>query len=115
MAHVMLFIRHKSSWPRLTDDLCFTLYARAEQLKQLFWFITDQNKCACKVIKKSTLLLCSTVEKVSELVCLNAIHELYMLWSLPYNIVSLCTLLHCICDVYMFYYPPAATLAALLQ
>ena len=61
MAHVMLFIRHISSWPRLTDDLCFTLYARAEQLKQLFWFITDQNKCACKVLKKSTLLLCSTV------------------------------------------------------
>ena len=51
----------------MTDDLCFTLYARAEQLKQLFWFITDQNKCACKVIKKSTLLLCSTVRSAPKI------------------------------------------------
>ena len=30
-------------------------------LKVIFLFIIGKNKCACKVRKKSTLLLCSTV------------------------------------------------------
>ena len=61
IAHVIPDQRHRSSYLLLRSDVCLMLCTPVLQLKVLFLYIVGQNKCACKVRKKSTLLLCSTV------------------------------------------------------
>ena len=61
IAHVIPDQRHRSSYLLLRSDVCLMLSTPVLQLKVLFLYIVGQNKCACKVRKKSTLLLCSTV------------------------------------------------------
>ena len=57
----MFHRRHDTSCLLLRNGLPLEPYTLLLQLKSLFLFITGQNKCTCKVIKKCTLLLSSTV------------------------------------------------------
>ena len=59
--HVILHRRHDTSCLLLRNGLPLEPYTLLLQLKSLFLLITGQNKCTCKIIKKCTLLLSSTV------------------------------------------------------